>query len=163
MIAVPIVSVILVFLGSFSPSRAFRDLRSFKDGLKLVVDLSSRDIYNSTGIYNTSHTPGYLPWNTYNYCNAPHVNAAHYVTPSVSGAKLVYMNMVMRHHKVRSSRPETPTRNSIACRERRTIYTLKKTNVIRSHGIAPTSNSLASVEEVWTSSMRPYHPRNTPS
>lgn len=56
------------------------------------------------GVYNTSKTPSSLPWNTYNYCNAPHVNAAHYTTPTnVSGSKLVYMNVMMRHHKVRTS------------------------------------------------------------
>ena len=27
------------------------------------------------GVYNSSKTPPNFPWNTYNYCNAPHVNA----------------------------------------------------------------------------------------
>lgn len=54
-----------------------------------------------TGVYNTSQTPSDLPWDTYNYCNAPHVNAQHYTKPNVSGAKLVYLNTVIRHHKVR--------------------------------------------------------------
>ena len=52
------------------------------------------------GVYDSSTTPSYLPWNTYNYCNAPHVNAAHYTTPNES-AKMVYMNVMIRHHKVR--------------------------------------------------------------
>ena len=51
------------------------------------------------GIYNSSHTPSSLPWNTYNYCNAPHVNVAHYTRPS-QPAELVYMNVMTRHHKV---------------------------------------------------------------
>ncbi|EIW76979.1 phosphoglycerate mutase-like protein [Coniophora puteana RWD-64-598 SS2] len=56
------------------------------------------------GIYNTSHTPSNLPWDTYNYCNGPHVNAAYYVlpeshTPGVKGSTLVYVNSMMRHHK----------------------------------------------------------------
>ncbi|KAK7684387.1 hypothetical protein QCA50_012334 [Cerrena zonata] len=60
----------------------------------------SADVISSNeGVYNSSRTPANLPWNTYNYCNAPHVNAKHYTTPSVDGAKLVYLNMVMRHHK----------------------------------------------------------------
>ena len=57
---------------------------------------------NIPGVYNSSKTPSALPWNTYNYCNAPHVNAAHYAKPTnVSGSKLVYMNVMVRHHKVR--------------------------------------------------------------
>ncbi|KAI0698791.1 phosphoglycerate mutase-like protein [Earliella scabrosa] len=65
----------------------------------LVAGNSGR-ISPSSGIYNTSVTPSHLPWNTYNYCNAPHVNRAHYTKPSnVSHAKLVYMNAVIRHHK----------------------------------------------------------------
>ena len=54
------------------------------------------------GVYNSSITPAGLPWNIYNYCNAPHVNKAHYTKPTnVSGSKLVYMNVMIRHHKVR--------------------------------------------------------------
>jgi hypothetical protein len=56
---------------------------------------------SSSGIYNSSKTPSNLPWDTYNYCNAPHVNAKHYILPTNdSKAQLVYMNVVMRHHKV---------------------------------------------------------------
>ncbi|KAH9927379.1 phosphoglycerate mutase-like protein [Amylocystis lapponica] len=52
------------------------------------------------GVYNSSVTPASLPWNTYNYCNAPHVNAAHYSVPEdAPGATLVYANAVIRHHK----------------------------------------------------------------
>ncbi|KAL4071479.1 histidine phosphatase superfamily [Scleroderma yunnanense] len=50
-------------------------------------------------IYNSSTTPSHLPWNTYNYCNAPHINAGHYVLPNASTATLVFVAMVMRHHK----------------------------------------------------------------
>lgn len=58
---------------------------------------------STTGVYNTSKTPSNLPWNTYNYCNSPHVNVEHYSKPdNVTGAKLVYLNVVMRHHKVRA-------------------------------------------------------------
>lgn len=55
---------------------------------------------SATGVYNTSQTPSNLPWNTYNYCNAPHVNAEHYTVPEIKDAKLVYLNTVIRHHKV---------------------------------------------------------------
>ncbi|KAH7888873.1 phosphoglycerate mutase-like protein [Phlebopus sp. FC_14] len=51
------------------------------------------------GIYNSSATPSYLPWDTYNYCNAPHVNAEHYIEPEDTEATLVYLNVVIRHHK----------------------------------------------------------------
>ncbi|KIP12191.1 hypothetical protein PHLGIDRAFT_62597 [Phlebiopsis gigantea 11061_1 CR5-6] len=54
---------------------------------------------SATGVYNTSQTPSNLPWNTYNYCNAPHVNAEHYTVPEIKDAKLVYLNTVIRHHK----------------------------------------------------------------
>lgn len=54
------------------------------------------------GVYNSSKVPAGLPWNIYNYCNAPHVNTAHYAKPTnVSGSKLVYLNAMIRHHKVR--------------------------------------------------------------
>lgn len=56
-----------------------------------------------TGVYDTSTTPSYLPWNTYNYCNAPHVNAAHYTMPKDASAEMVYMNVMIRHHKVKIS------------------------------------------------------------
>ncbi|KAF9233181.1 phosphoglycerate mutase-like protein [Melanogaster broomeanus] len=51
------------------------------------------------GVYNSSITPSSLPWDTYNYCNAPHVNAHHYPEPKDCGAILVYINAVIRHHK----------------------------------------------------------------
>ncbi|KAI0758759.1 phosphoglycerate mutase-like protein [Fomes fomentarius] len=52
------------------------------------------------GVYDSSTTPSHLAWDTYNYCNAPHVNAEHYFKPtSVPHAKLVYMTAVIRHHK----------------------------------------------------------------
>lgn len=54
--------------------------------------------FNGTGVYNSSTTPMNLPWNTYNYCNAPHVSASHYEAPEDS--ELVYLNLMMRHHKV---------------------------------------------------------------
>lgn len=62
---------------------------------------TSRSPFDSVnGVYSGSQTPSYLPWNTYNYCNAPHVNAAHYsVPPNSSSAELVYMNVMIRHHK----------------------------------------------------------------
>lgn len=63
------------------------------------------NLTHSEGVYNSSTTPSSLPWNTYNYCNAPHVNEEHYRTPTnVSGARLVYLNVMMRHHKVRCDR-----------------------------------------------------------
>jgi len=71
--------------------------------VRLVLGNSSppNSICSSAGVYNTSFTPDYLPWNTYNYCNAPHVNVEHYETPSnAADATLVYMNVVLRHHKV---------------------------------------------------------------
>ncbi|KAI0633152.1 phosphoglycerate mutase-like protein [Trametes polyzona] len=55
---------------------------------------------STRGVYNSSITPQGLPWNTYNYCNAPHVNAEHYRAPThASHAKLVNLNAVIRHHK----------------------------------------------------------------
>ena len=71
-------------------------LRIFGGVISLLVAIASNTIYNGSG------TPTTLPWNTYNYCNAPHVNPAHYSQPeNAFDAKLVYLNMVMRHHKVR--------------------------------------------------------------
>ncbi|KAI0920703.1 hypothetical protein AcV5_010377 [Taiwanofungus camphoratus] len=69
--------------------------------LSAMADLVNYSSISSIrGVYNSSITPASLPWNTYNYCNAPHVNAAHYSMPdNASDAVLVYINAVLRHHK----------------------------------------------------------------
>ncbi|KAH9017569.1 phosphoglycerate mutase-like protein, partial [Lactarius pseudohatsudake] len=60
---------------------------------------------SASGIYNSSETPPAFPWNTYNFCNAPHVNAAHYELPPQAvaagpgAAQLLHVSVVMRHHK----------------------------------------------------------------
>ncbi|KAI9463914.1 phosphoglycerate mutase-like protein [Russula earlei] len=57
---------------------------------------------SASGVYDSSHTPLTLPWNTYNFCNAPHVNTAHYELPSSitsNGGHLVHVSVIMRHHK----------------------------------------------------------------
>ena len=54
----------------------------------------------SPGVYNSSNTPKYLPWDTYNYCNAPHVSLEHYERPTPE-AELLHIVGVIRHHKVR--------------------------------------------------------------
>ncbi|KAF8498089.1 phosphoglycerate mutase-like protein [Russula emetica] len=58
---------------------------------------------SASGVYNSSQTPSTLPWNTYNFCNAPHVNAAHYELPpnatSTGGSQLIHVSVIMRHHK----------------------------------------------------------------
>ncbi|KAN0129956.1 phosphoglycerate mutase [Lactarius tabidus] len=65
----------------------------------------SPGLASASGIYNSSETPPNLPWNTHNFCNAPHVNAAHYELPpqasaaGVSDAQLLHVSVVMRHHK----------------------------------------------------------------
>ncbi|PCH43274.1 phosphoglycerate mutase-like protein [Wolfiporia cocos MD-104 SS10] len=77
----------------------------------------SGSLSSRAGVYNSSHTPEDLPWNTYNYCNAPHVNAEHYQMPSnVSNATLTYMNVVLRHHKRTPDNlyPEENELNSVA-------------------------------------------------
>ncbi|GAC72039.1 hypothetical protein PANT_6d00041 [Moesziomyces antarcticus T-34] len=52
------------------------------------------------GVFNSSITPAGLPWDTYNYCNAPHVKAKHYTAaPEAKNATLVYVSVVQRHHK----------------------------------------------------------------
>ncbi|KII94408.1 hypothetical protein PLICRDRAFT_101602 [Plicaturopsis crispa FD-325 SS-3] len=80
-------------IGVFSIVRHLRALFA-------VVGSSGLAVSAYDGVYNSSTTPASLPWNTYNYCNAPHVNAAHYAKPTnVEGAELVYMNVMMRHHK----------------------------------------------------------------
>ncbi|TFY78410.1 hypothetical protein EWM64_g5599 [Hericium alpestre] len=64
-----------------------------------VSSTSSLDVFG-TGVYSSSETPASLPWNTYNYCNAPHVNAKHYAVPNEAhGSELVYLNVMIRHHK----------------------------------------------------------------
>ncbi|KAI5117269.1 hypothetical protein M0805_000999 [Coniferiporia weirii] len=72
--------------------------RNLLAALAFLVSTKSADAYN--GVYNSSVTPPNLPWNTYNYCNAPHVVPARYAAPTnVPGSELVYMNVMIRHHK----------------------------------------------------------------
>ncbi|KAF7979741.1 hypothetical protein HWV62_41116 [Athelia sp. TMB] len=59
---------------------------------------SSSERSIGASVYNSSKTPEGLPWNTYNYCNAPHVNLAHYDVPDTA-AELVHVTAIMRHHK----------------------------------------------------------------
>ncbi|KAI5999955.1 phosphoglycerate mutase-like protein [Pisolithus albus] len=47
----------------------------------------------------TKRTMPNLPWNTYNYCNAPHVNPDHYSMPDESDTRLTFVIVAMRHHK----------------------------------------------------------------
>ncbi|KAH9966321.1 phosphoglycerate mutase-like protein [Lactifluus volemus] len=65
--------------------------------------LAQNPLSSASGVYDSSQTPPTLPWNTYNFCNAPHVNAAHYDLPpqalSSDGAQLIHVSVVMRHHK----------------------------------------------------------------
>lgn len=71
----------------------------------LAVLLGSKNVLwakaRGLDIYDSSATPNHLPFNTYNYCNAPHVSAAHYEHPAVHGTVLKHVTLVMRHHKVR--------------------------------------------------------------
>ncbi|KAI8996247.1 phosphoglycerate mutase-like protein [Trametes punicea] len=65
-----------------------------------LVSAESGSLASANGVYNSSITPSDLPWNTYNYCNAPHVSKEHYARPTnVSHPELVYLNVVIRHHK----------------------------------------------------------------
>jgi hypothetical protein len=82
----------------FSPSQ----LMFFTAVGPLVAAQAAISSESNSGVYNSSQTPLNLPWDTYNYCNAPHVNPRHYNLPANdSEARLVYVNLVMRHHKVR--------------------------------------------------------------
>ncbi|KAH8092212.1 phosphoglycerate mutase-like protein [Cristinia sonorae] len=84
----------------FQPLLLFAWATSAQNTLQIANDGHGFPTTISTplGVYNSSKTPSNFLWNTYNYCNAPHVNAAHYNAPS-KDADLVYLNMVMRHHK----------------------------------------------------------------
>lgn len=53
---------------------------------------------SAPGIYNGSSLPASLAWNTYNYCNAPHVNAEHYPGAPPHN-KLIYVTSFQRHAK----------------------------------------------------------------
>lgn len=60
-----------------------------------INDLAT--VINGTGIYgfvyNSSITPPTLPYNTYNWCNMPHVRPQEYVTPP-DEYKLEYVEVV---------------------------------------------------------------------
>jgi hypothetical protein len=74
----------------------------FHSTVLIMQALLSLTAITPFGVYNSSVTPLGLPWDAYNYCNAPHVNPTYYNVPSEPGpgAKLVYLSLVMRHHKV---------------------------------------------------------------
>ncbi|KAJ9480318.1 hypothetical protein PHBOTO_003569 [Pseudozyma hubeiensis] len=76
------------------------DLASFLLKWSTSSEMSVSTTTPFPGVFTTSVTPAHLPWDTYNYCNAPHVNAAHYTRPTQArDAKLVFVNVVQRHHK----------------------------------------------------------------
>jgi hypothetical protein len=82
------------------------------------------------GVYNSSKTPATLAWNTYNYCNAPHVNAPHYTAPAeahAAGAALEHLTVVMRHHKARLFDSQNERSTDGACSARRTTCTQTRT------------------------------------
>ena len=58
---------------------------------------SLTSVINGTGIYgytfNSSNTPAGLPYDTYNWCNMPHVRAQEYPM-APSGYKLEYVELV---------------------------------------------------------------------
>ena len=53
---------------------------------------------SSFGVYNSSQTTSTLPY-TYNFCNAPHVNSAHYelntAFTSTGGGQLIHLPVIM--------------------------------------------------------------------
>ncbi|SJX62622.1 related to acid phosphatase [Sporisorium reilianum f. sp. reilianum] len=79
--------------------------------INLVTSLLAKSIFKSSmstntsvtpfsGVFTSSVTPADLPWDTYNYCNAPHVSAKYYERPpQAKDARLVFVNVVQRHHK----------------------------------------------------------------
>ncbi|KAH8926558.1 phosphoglycerate mutase-like protein [Atractiella rhizophila] len=76
---------------------------------------------NKDGVYSSSTTPAHLPWNTYNYCNAPHIKPSHYVLPSPVGEstsepKLLHVTIFMRHHK-RTPDNLYPSENALNAQE----------------------------------------------
>ena len=87
--------------------RVVRNLTLLPFTALVAAAAQSPGLASASGIYNSSQTPPTLPWNTYNFCNAPHVNAAHYELPPQAvaadpgSARLLHVSVVMRHHKVR--------------------------------------------------------------
>jgi hypothetical protein len=88
-----------------------RVLRNFALHLTFTIlaatAAESPGLASASGVYNSSETPPNHPWNTYNFCNAPHVNAAHYEFPpqaTAGVAQLLHASVIMRHHKVRPAR-----------------------------------------------------------
>jgi hypothetical protein len=80
-------------------------------GILALVQYPPSALAFASGVYDSSETPPTLPWNTYNFCNAPHVNAAHYELPpnaTATGGQLVHVSVVMRHHKVRNTQSRLP-------------------------------------------------------
>jgi hypothetical protein len=100
--------------------------------IPLAVFAQHSPLASESGVYHSSNTPPTLPWNTYNYCNAPHVNAGHYELPphitSMGGGKLVHVSVVMRHHKVSvaecvASRPPRPSSQMFTVEKKVTCLT----------------------------------------
>ena len=142
-------------------------------GISTAGSTSGGLLASAEGVYNSSITPSDLPWNTYNYCNAPHVNAAHYAKPTNgSRAELVYLNAVIRHHKVRgedngapiASAERADLRLRFVQRRPRTTCTLRRTSSTQSPGTVRTSRSSAmELAAPRISSTRQSAPPGTPS
>ncbi|KAI9431170.1 phosphoglycerate mutase-like protein [Lactarius indigo] len=92
-----------------------------------AVATQSPGLSSASGVYNSSETPPTLPWNTYNFCNAPHINALHYQLPpqAIAAGTLLHVSVVMRHHK-RTPDNLAPLERSLGppwdCASARTIW-----------------------------------------
>ena len=63
---------------------------------------SLNSVLNGTGIYgyifDSSTTPGSIAYDTYNWCNMPHVRSQEYKVPPAD-YRLAYVEVIHRHHK----------------------------------------------------------------
>lgn len=80
------------------PTQAILTATTVATAFAAAVTALSNSSALAHGIYNGSSLPSGLAWNTYNYCNAPHVNAEHYPA-APSHSKLVYVTSFQRHAK----------------------------------------------------------------
>ena len=76
------------------------DLNWYAPKKTMINDLDS--VLDGTGIYgyifDSSTTPSFLPYSTYNWCNMPHVRPQEYIFPDQSYT-LKYVEVIHRHHK----------------------------------------------------------------
>lgn len=100
-ILIPAVPLLAFVAASSAQSHNSSVAQSYHAPSKTDVNDLDR-VLTASGVYgfifNTSQTPGDVPYRTYNWCNMPHVRKEEYIV-APSEYQLKYVEIIHRHHK----------------------------------------------------------------